>query len=644
MTDAELVALKLFPRNVTARADHAVRGNPVTTRPESGVENSFPGLEFDVRNLDKAFFPGLIFEFHSSDAVPLREVRRSTLLEGADLAAGIYLLALRGQFPVRGAAPRGTRTETVVFSRLTDLDAWRVIRDLEPGPLAILLGDEVGRASFRRLDPEEFLERVFAGGASDARIPISEDGALYALFAERTRFVDRAGVLDEALEPGDLTRSLCSPWQHDFADCGCFYWASNKPDLVTSDPDRAAVLNFQRRDRSRDAEVTEADWLNGWDRRENILTHREMIERWGALPFVFEGLETDRFPIRTPVTHRPPLDRATITGRLRALARVEHALAVEYLYAYYSMGQPPRPTATDTQGRRLFTAADEILRVAVDEMRHLRWVNEILASMGEPLELGRAAVIGEDWDGDGRALLHTFELKPLTPDRLNWFIQVERPSADFDPEGDEDTIDGMYTRLLVSLEASDEFTSDEKQRYAQLLKVVIDEGMEHVRRFERAREALDGIPAERWVTVTSGPTDEAPSTPLGILQDAADKSYEVLLKALEFVFTVDDGQQGELLEAARRAMYNMDDAARLLARHEVGMRFRLPPQPAGAAAGFAAGPPSPDALVRGIAAPGLAAAGALAATGESELVGLAGRMEARIGEMVRAFEAALAGR
>lgn len=153
MTDAELVALKLFPRNVTARADHAVRGNPVTTRPESGVENSFPGLEFDVRNLDKAFFPGLIFEFHSSDAVPLREVRRSTLLEGADLAAGIYLLALRGQFPVRGAAPRGTRTETVVFSRLTDLDAWRVIRDLEPGPLAILLGDEVGRASFRRTRP-----------------------------------------------------------------------------------------------------------------------------------------------------------------------------------------------------------------------------------------------------------------------------------------------------------------------------------------------------------------------------------------------------------------------------------------------------------------------------------------------------------
>lgn len=158
--------------------------------------------------------------------------------------------------------------------------------------------------------------------------------------------------------------------------------------------------------------------------------------------------------------------------------------------------------------------------------------------MGEPLELGRAAVIGEDWDGDGRALLHTFELKPLTPDRLNWFIQVERPSADFDPEGDEDTIDGMYTRLLVSLEASDELTSDEKQRYAQLLKVVIDEGMEHVRRFERAREALDGIPAERWVTVTSGPTDEAPSTPLGILQDAADKSYEVGLKALEFVLTV----------------------------------------------------------------------------------------------------------
>jgi hypothetical protein len=56
---------KIFPRNLTARADRQVVGNPVTTRLESGVGNCYPGLEFDQRNLDRRFFPGLVFEFIS---------------------------------------------------------------------------------------------------------------------------------------------------------------------------------------------------------------------------------------------------------------------------------------------------------------------------------------------------------------------------------------------------------------------------------------------------------------------------------------------------------------------------------------------------------------------------------------------------
>jgi hypothetical protein len=50
---------KIFPRNLTARAAVKIAGNPVTTRLESGVGNCFPGLEFDHRNLDRRFFPGL---------------------------------------------------------------------------------------------------------------------------------------------------------------------------------------------------------------------------------------------------------------------------------------------------------------------------------------------------------------------------------------------------------------------------------------------------------------------------------------------------------------------------------------------------------------------------------------------------------
>ena len=57
---------KIFPRNLTARAERRIAGNPDNTRLESGVANCFPGLEFDHRNLDRRFFPGLVFDFNSN--------------------------------------------------------------------------------------------------------------------------------------------------------------------------------------------------------------------------------------------------------------------------------------------------------------------------------------------------------------------------------------------------------------------------------------------------------------------------------------------------------------------------------------------------------------------------------------------------
>ena len=61
-------ANKIFPRNLTAQAAYQIAGNPVVTRPEDAVANCFPGLEVDIRNLDRRFFPGLVFDFIESGA------------------------------------------------------------------------------------------------------------------------------------------------------------------------------------------------------------------------------------------------------------------------------------------------------------------------------------------------------------------------------------------------------------------------------------------------------------------------------------------------------------------------------------------------------------------------------------------------
>src|SRR5882762_1372919 len=101
--------IKLIPRNVAALrrgqqpADGArpVPGNPVSTRLESGVGNCFPGLECDLRNLERRFFPFL--EFNISDtSLTLVSVNMPGVQ--AALNAGLISAAMRAIYAELNAA------------------------------------------------------------------------------------------------------------------------------------------------------------------------------------------------------------------------------------------------------------------------------------------------------------------------------------------------------------------------------------------------------------------------------------------------------------------------------------------------------------------------------------------------------------
>lgn len=659
MAERDLKDFKLFPRNLTARADALVRGNPVTTRPESGVENCFPGLEFDQRNLDKVFFPGLLFEMHHGDGIILRDfadpgpaigfVRRE------EIQSGVFLAYLRGTFASRqlGVAPA---PRILRFTPPAGLESWRMVRDLEPGAIAVVLCNELAfsRVANGRLD----LETV--GGwlaiPQDRSEEVPGVGRFVILFGERARFLTEDGVIDPRLvRPGDLTQSLCSPWQYDFADCGCFYWASNKPDLVASEHQPDQILNFQRKDRSREGDrtATAEDWILKHDRRwdgENLtIRHADMLRRWEEMSFVIARSETDRY---SPSIARPPqrlLSRAEIIDRLKRLAPVEHALAVEYLYAYYSLALPAgRPEGETGIRARIFTAGDEVFQVAIDEMRHLRSVNEILIELGEASVLGRAGIIGEDFDGDGKGFQRPFAILPLTRAQLDWFIDVEAASQNHGG-GDEETIDGMYTLILRSIEESDGFSADQKTRLSHLVKVIIDEGIDHFKRFSRARSALAGASERDYLKVTGEPSLLPEGHPDRILQDTVDAAYLVVLRALDYVFRLGDLQRGALMESARRAMFNMDDAARSLAARAHGAMFdhtrfgaiEVPrvaagaqPMPASAAHELEV------ARLREIGLPLRNVLDQLRTAAGGEHEELAQRMDGRLADMLRDFEAA----
>lgn len=559
-TSQDPIEWKIFPRNLTARADYLVRGNPSNTRLESGVDNCYPGLEFDQRNLDKAFFPGLIFEFHRDDGAIVRQIlANNDGLTEADNNPPLYLWALVG----RSSASQSTADPPAFFlNGLDGLEIWRRVHDLIPGRIAIAIGPSPGSALTPSLGLARQLDGIYDSGQSVVQRDESGRIQIAVLVGDRAPYLDENGVITpQVYEPGDITRSLCSPWQYDFRDCGCFYWAASKPDIVTSADGQQPFLNFQRRNRNITPQPSEI--LAQWN-REAELDYAELIQgAWNQLPVVLNDRESEQF-IPPPA---PPVDRLMtrqeVIDELRYLATVEHALAVEYLYAHYSVNAPMRlPEAgVGADTRRFFAAANEVFAIAVDEMRHLRWVNEALDLLKQPPSLGRAQAIG-------RTFNRPFELERLTPQQLQWFIDVEAPSQEAGQK-----LDGMYVRLLVSIDRQPE-VFPERERLLHLIKLIIDEGEGHYKRFLSVQQHLAGASPDSYLRPLANPPA---GTQLASLQNLSDQNYSVLLGALQVSFALGDRAGGLVLEQSRRAMFNLHETNHYLASQGVRARFRLPP-------------------------------------------------------------------
>jgi hypothetical protein len=83
--------------------------------------------------------------------------------------------------------------------------------------------------------------------------------------------------LNPALPPGFLTEKMALPWQADFADCGRYWWPSQRPVNVT----------------------TEAGVQANWDRGVAVInsqaTHLNMVVNWMKLGFVVRDEATGKF-------------------------------------------------------------------------------------------------------------------------------------------------------------------------------------------------------------------------------------------------------------------------------------------------------------------------------------------------------------
>jgi len=215
----------LTPRNLTAQLHYEAAGNPVSSRPVSAIANCCPGLEMDFRAVWRRLFEGVVLREYDNLVVDVEPgVKATRKLKGH------RLLRVDG-VPVTTEI-RGPATSDLSGSILLTTDANP--HGLAPmewsNALARVLWDRSGGTVACDFSREE---------SWDQQLPFVASPPNYVTVTLRVRpfFEPESAVISRALaDAGELTQGLCSPWQNDYRECSCYYWASARPDYVNVEP------------------------------------------------------------------------------------------------------------------------------------------------------------------------------------------------------------------------------------------------------------------------------------------------------------------------------------------------------------------------------------------------------------------------
>jgi hypothetical protein len=269
-------------KNLSAQLQYQAAGNPPSTLPHSAISNAFPGLEMDFRNIWKLILIGI--ELHES--------------------SNFVVAVLPEAPPAAEALKDGYR-----LMRIEDASFMIPVT----GPLYVG-GDNVPLPDNGFKDPLMPLEwsnalasivRNFSGKMVSCLFESLEDATkTVEIKLEVRKFFDEAEIDGETTKlaviardiapPGQLTQSLCSPWQNDYRECACFYWAATRPDYVNVEPrpdGTSAGNNWMQKDRTPETPKVYMvdDWMDP-----NLVNYTDLFRHWEkSLRFVIGGTDEE---------------------------------------------------------------------------------------------------------------------------------------------------------------------------------------------------------------------------------------------------------------------------------------------------------------------------------------------------------------
>jgi hypothetical protein len=271
------------PKNLAAQLDYIGVGNPPTTHPKSAISNCFPGLETDLRNVWKRILVGI--ELHEASNLVVK-ADENVEDEVRLLPNNYRLISIDGEAVT--VIVRGPKFKGGPVVELPDLVTKDPNMPLEwSNALASVVHNKAGlnvRCVFQPLEKDDPIITVMLRVRNFFEEEAGSDGTVKR----------RAVIARELAEPGEMTQSLCSPWQNDYRECACFYWAASRPDYVNVEPRTDGTStghNWMARERDDDTpEVYVVD-----DRQDaSLVTYDELFEDWEkAVKFIIGGKDAE---------------------------------------------------------------------------------------------------------------------------------------------------------------------------------------------------------------------------------------------------------------------------------------------------------------------------------------------------------------
>lgn len=211
------------------------------------------------------------------------------------------------------------------------------------------------------------------------------------------------------------------------------------------------------------------------------------------------------------------LTREEVLDELAILSTIEHALCVEYLFVACVLGHGRESAADDDAvDAQIAEAAGHALNVlAMDEMQHLRAVNETLVRAGRRPSLGRATSVA----GDPAAI----SFAPLTAAGLDGLLERGYAIAA--------AVDARYARLPRTLEALVDPATGEDPLAD--IGTLVGSGSGHATEFAALQKMLAGLTEAQYLRVRRDqPADDLERG----LRDDADDHYQRILAFLQAAF------------------------------------------------------------------------------------------------------------